>query len=127
MIRWLKRFIHGVFWRRNLCPVCRGYEAVGNHGPCYGCKKGSHFTTRLCVYPGCLNPWTLEKYGFNAFNEVVEWPEGWQKRPPQYIRFGTKHQAYIAIDPSTGAVDTTNWNDPTIQRMIADGIIINQV
>lgn len=53
------------------------------------------------------------------------YPEGWQKLPPQYIRFASKHQAYIAVDPDTGEVDTTNWNDPTIQRMVKDGVIIN--
>lgn len=120
---WLWSFIHRVTWRKRLCPMCRGWEAVGNYGPCYGCKEGSHFDTRLRVRPMSLNPWMLRVYGLYPFNEVVRQPGGWQKKPPKYIRFGNKHQAYIAVDPYTGAVDTTNWNDPTIRQMIDDGVI----
>lgn len=125
MLRWLRSFIHHVSWRKRLCPMCQCYGAVGNWCPCHTCRNGSDFLSNLRVYPGCLNPWTLEKYGLEAVRELVEHPEGWQKLPPRYIRFADGHHAYIAIDPDTGEVDTTNWNDPTIQRMVKDGVITN--
>lgn len=43
MLERLDALLWRLFWRRWVCPYCINRLCIGNHGPCYTCKRGDNF------------------------------------------------------------------------------------